>query len=84
MQMFVERYLELSNELKYKKGESGASSSSSSDRIKASEGQMFEAGAGNTLLDGRQVSSLQQTLDFETIRIEQEDLHEISKSSREY
>ena len=24
MQMFVERYLELSNELKYRKGESGA------------------------------------------------------------
>lgn len=45
---------------------------------------MYQNEEDNTIADGRQVSSLQQTLDLDTIRIEQQDLHEISKSSREF
>ena len=71
-----------------KKGESGLSSSSSSERVNtegqnsSNSGQPAEA-ARQSAEQRHMNSPLKRTLDLESIRIDQKDLHDISKSSRE-
>ena len=70
------------------KGESGgASSSSSSDRLNTTDGQeadlLAEDEAGDRSSQHRQPTSLKTPLDLDSIRIDEKELAEISKSSRE-
>lgn len=71
-----------------RKGESGgASSSSSSDRLNSTNYQEDDLLAGGEASDlpgqQRQPNSLKPALDLDSIRIDEKELHEISKSSRE-
>lgn len=71
-----------------RKGESGgASSSSSSDRLNVTDGQeadlLAEDEAGERGNQQRQPNSLKPPLDLDSIRIDEKELAEISKSSRE-
>lgn len=69
-----------------RKGESGgASSSSSSDHVNTADrneegGMPGTAGGQDNML---QSNTLRPTLDLDTIRIDEKELHELSKSSRE-
>ena len=70
-----------------RKGESGgASSSSSSERLNTTDGQeelLASDEAADLPEQQRQPDSLKPALDLDSIRIDEKELHEISKSSRE-